>query len=119
MLMGGVGHEEGGAMAKREEKPIPATEKTPARPRRTSGTIAPVASPPPAITPACDVARAVGDDAAMIAFIARRLERCDGSTMKAGDLFQLWGEDCAELGIDAGSQKSFSVRVRKFFQTDP
>jgi hypothetical protein len=29
------------------------------------------------------------------------------------------GEDCAELGIDAGSQKSFSVRVRKFFEHDP
>jgi hypothetical protein len=59
-----------------------------------------------------------GDDPEMLAFIARRLERCEGAIMKAGELFELWQEDCAGNGIAPGSQKSFSVRLRRFFEHD-
>ncbi len=65
------------------------------------------------------IAPVSGDDPDMLAFIARRLERCDGVSMKAGDLFKLWEEDCSETGISAGSQKAFSPRIRKFFEHDP
>jgi hypothetical protein len=38
--------------------------------------------------------------------------------MKAGELFELWKEDCAGSGAAPGSQKSFSVRIRRFFKHD-
>jgi hypothetical protein len=66
--------------------------------------------------PAPDIASS--DDPEMLAFIARRLERCEGAIMKAGELFELWREDCSGTDIAPGSQKAFSVRLRRFFKHD-
>jgi hypothetical protein len=79
---------------------------------------APREAPAPAqmVPPAPEIAST--DDPEMLAFIARRLERCEGAVMKAGELFELWQEDCVGSGAPTGSQKAFSVRLRRFFKHD-
>jgi hypothetical protein len=46
------------------------------------------------------------------------LERCEDALTKAGELFELWREDCTGSCAAPGSQKASSVRVRCFFEHD-
>ena len=53
------------------------------------------------------------DDAAMDAFVGRRLETVQGEFITAAALFKTWQADCAEHGIEPGSQKAFSQRIQR------
>jgi hypothetical protein len=53
------------------------------------------------------------DDAAMDAFVGRRLETVQGEFITAAALFKTWQADCAEHGLEPGSQKAFSQRIQK------
>ena len=48
----------------------------------------------------------------MDAFVARRLETVQGECITAAALFNAWQADCAEHGIEPGSQKAFSQRIQ-------
>jgi hypothetical protein len=59
------------------------------------------------------VATSQGDDAPMDAFVARRLETVQGEFITAAALYKAWQADCAEHGIEPGSQKAFSQRIQR------
>ena len=59
------------------------------------------------------------EDTTMLEFIGRRLERRAGAAMRSGEAFRLWEDDCAEQGIEAGSQKAFTQRFKRHFAHDP
>jgi hypothetical protein len=48
-------------------------------------------------------------------FITRRLERCEGVMIPAGDLWRLWQQDCEQLGIRPGTQQAFGRNMKKWF----
>jgi hypothetical protein len=48
-------------------------------------------------------------------FIARRLERFEGSMMSAGDMFKLWMDDCEKMGISPGTQQAFGRQMKQWF----
>jgi hypothetical protein len=56
---------------------------------------------------------ALDSDAEIAAFITRYLEFCPGEHIAAGQLFQMWKQECSEHGREAGSQKSFAARVKR------
>jgi len=59
------------------------------------------------------VATSQNDDPATDAFVGRRLETVQGEFITAAALFKAWQADCAEHGIDPGSQKAFSQRIQR------
>ena len=59
------------------------------------------------------VATSQNDDPAMDAFVGRRLETVQGEFITAAALFKTWQADCAEHGIEPGSQKAFSQRIQR------
>jgi hypothetical protein len=46
-------------------------------------------------------------------FVARRIERCEGAAVAAGDLWRLWLEDCEAHGIEPGTQQAFGRAMKK------
>jgi hypothetical protein len=52
-------------------------------------------------------------DAEVDAFIGRRLETVQGEFISAAALFKAWQADCAEHGIEPGSQKAFSQCIQR------
>ena len=56
---------------------------------------------------------ALDGDTEIAAFITRHLEFCPGEHIAAGQLFQMWKQECSEHGREAGSQKSFAARVKR------
>jgi hypothetical protein len=54
----------------------------------------------------------------MQSFVDRRLERADGATIAAGDLWRLWQQDCKSLGIEPGTQQAFGRMAKKWFKHD-
>ena len=54
----------------------------------------------------------------MQSFVDRRLERADGATIAAGDLWRLWQRDCEALGIEPGTQQAFGRAAKKWFKHD-
>lgn len=48
-------------------------------------------------------------------FIARRLERYEGTIMMAGDLWKLWQEDCSQNDLEPGTQQAFGRRMKQWF----
>jgi hypothetical protein len=59
---------------------------------------------------------ALEGDAEISAFITRYLEFCPGEYIAAGQLFQMWRQECSEHGREAGSQKAFAARVKRRVQ---
>ena len=59
------------------------------------------------------------DDPEIDAFIGRRLETAQGEHIPATPLYDVWKRDCADHGIDPGSQKTFSKRIQKRVERDP
>ena len=53
------------------------------------------------------------EDPEVDAFIGRRLESLQDAFVPAKALFEAWLADCAEQGIDPGSQKAFSKRLQR------
>jgi hypothetical protein len=53
------------------------------------------------------------DDPEIDDFIGRRLESLQDAFVPAKALFEAWLADCAEQGIEAGSQKAFSKRLQR------
>ena len=53
------------------------------------------------------------DDPEVDAFIGRRLESLQDAFVPAKALFEAWLADCAEQGVDPGSQKAFSKRLQR------
>jgi hypothetical protein len=62
------------------------------------------------------VMAALDGDAEIAAFITRHLEFCPGEYIAAGQLFQMWKQECSEHSREAGSQKSFAARVKRRVQ---
>ena len=58
-------------------------------------------------------------DSEIDAFISRRLEFIQGSYIPASALYSAWEEDCKAHGIDPGSKKGFSLRIKKRAQHEP
>ncbi len=52
-------------------------------------------------------------DPAIDGFFARRLEVVQGEFIAASALFKAWAADCAEHGIEPGTQKAFSKRIQR------
>ena len=46
-------------------------------------------------------------------FVTRRIERCEGAAVAAGDLWRLWLEDCEAHGIEPGTQQAFGRAMKK------
>jgi hypothetical protein len=84
--------------------PAPAKEKSPP------------SLPEPETAPRQLATAALDGDAEIAAFITRYLEFCPGEHIAAGQLFQMWKQECSEHGRGAGSQKSFAARVKRRVQ---
>ena len=81
--------------------PAPAKEKSPP------------SLPEPETAPQLPAMAALDGDTEIAAFITRYLEFCPGEHIAAGQLFQMWKQECSEHGREAGSQKSFAARVKR------
>jgi hypothetical protein len=84
------------------------------RPEKTAkATVAPIVAETPENASATVAIVATSHDAEVDAFIGRRLETVQGEFITAAALFKTWQADCAEHGIDPGSQKAFSQRIQR------
>jgi hypothetical protein len=89
--------------AHRPERKIPGRQKPDSAREGLSGETPPVDSPK----------GATGDDPQIDGFVARRLEGAPDEYVSATPLFNAWVADCLEQGIEPGSQKAFSQRIRQ------
>lgn len=76
--------------------------------------VVPRAKAPAAALRADEAAPALHGDP-MHSFIMRRLERQEGATVAAGEVWRLWQLDCEERGLEAGTQKAFGQNLKKSF----
>jgi hypothetical protein len=99
------------------QRQAPQPQPQPARrPEKTAkATVAPIVAETPenASATVAIVATSQGDDAPMDAFVAQRLETVQGEFITAAALYKTWQADCAERGIEPGSQKAFSQRIQR------
>jgi hypothetical protein len=59
------------------------------------------------------------EDPEIDGFIGRRLESLQDAFVPAKSLFEAWLADCAEHGVEPGSQKAFSKRIQRRVGRDP
>jgi hypothetical protein len=87
-----------------------ARRKAPAKeqPRRSA--------PLPETVPRQPALAAPDGDTEIAAFITQHLEFCPGEYVAAGQLFQMWKRECSEHSREAGSQKSFAARIKRWVQ---
>ncbi len=52
------------------------------------------------------------------AFVQAKLERRDGESIPAGEIFALWCEWCQAKGFETGTQKSFGMRLKKLIKPE-
>jgi hypothetical protein len=92
-------------------RPQPQPERKPEK-AKVAPIVAETSENPPATIPAT-VASSQNADPAMDIFVARCLETVQGEFITAAAFFKAWQADCAEHGIEPGSQKAFSQRIQR------